>query len=81
MTNEKIKMHLTLKMLSSYKFNFDPDPDFNPKMHFFHFFKSLIFLMRCHQISSVAVCVQLTEFSDNIFKMPIFKPIFNCFEI
>ena len=37
--------------------------------------------MRCHQISSVAVCVQLTEFLDNIFKMPIFKPKFNFFEI
>ena len=24
--------------------------------------------MRCHQISSVAVCVELTEFKDNIFK-------------
>ena len=27
-----------------------------------------------HQISSVAVCEDLTEFLDNIFKMPIFKP-------
>merc|ERR1712243_183624 len=52
----------------------------NPIMHFFHFIKSLILLMRGHQISSVAVCVELTEFSD-IFKMPIFKPKFNFFEI
>ena len=29
--------------------------------------------MRYHQISSVAVSVELTEFLDNIFKMPIFK--------
>ena len=53
----------------------------NPKRLFFHFFKSLILLMRCHQISSVPVCVELTEFLDNIFKMPIFKPKFNFFEI
>ena len=37
--------------------------------------------MKCHQISSVAVCVELTEFLDNIFNMPIFKPKFNFFEI
>ena len=30
--------------------------------------------MRCHQISSVAVCVELTEFLDNIFKMPNSSP-------
>ena len=51
------------------------------KCVFFHFCKSLILLMRCHQISSVPVCVELTEFLDNIFKMPIFKPQFNFFEI
>ena len=37
--------------------------------------------MRCHQISSVAVGVELTEFLYNIFKMPSFKPKFNFFEI
>ena len=37
--------------------------------------------MRYHQISSVAVSVKLTEFLDNIFKMPIFKPKFNFLEI
>ena len=37
--------------------------------------------MKCHQISSVAVCVELTEFLDNIFNMAIFKPKFNFFEI
>ena len=37
--------------------------------------------MRCNQISSVAVCVELTEFLDNIFKLPIFKPKLNIFEI
>ena len=37
--------------------------------------------MRCHQISSVAVCVELKEFLDNIFKMPIFKPQFHFYEI
>ena len=36
--------------------------------------------MRCHQISSVAVCIGLTEFLDNIIKMPIFKPEINFFE-
>ena len=36
--------------------------------------------MRYHQISSVAVSVELTEFLDNISKMPIFKPKFNFFE-
>ena len=46
------------------------------KCVFFHFIKSLSFWMRCHQISSVPVCVELTEFLDNIFKMPIFKPKF-----
>ena len=37
--------------------------------------------MRCHQISSVAVSVELTEFLDKIFQMHIFKPKFNFFEI
>ena len=37
--------------------------------------------MRYHQISSLAVSVGLTEFSHNIFKMPIFKSKFNLFEI
>ena len=37
--------------------------------------------MRYHQISSVAVSVELTEFLDNIFKIPIFKSKFNFFEI
>ena len=37
--------------------------------------------MRCHQILSVAVCVELTEFLDKTFKVPIFKPKFNFFEI
>ena len=37
--------------------------------------------MRYHQISSVAVSVELTEFLDNIFKMPIFKPKLNIFLI
>ena len=49
------------------KFNFDLNPHFNPKMRFFHFFKSLILWVRYHQISSVAVSVKLTEFLDNIF--------------
>ena len=50
-------------------------------MRFFHFCKLLILLMRCHQISNVAVCVELTEFLDNIFKMSIFRSKFNFFEI
>ena len=37
--------------------------------------------MRCHQISSVAVCVELMELLDNIFKVPIFKPKFDFLEI
>ena len=37
--------------------------------------------MRYHQISSVVVSVELTEFLDNIFKMPIFKSKFNFFEV
>ena len=37
--------------------------------------------MRCHLILSVAVCGELTEFLDNIFKMPISKLKFNFFEI
>ena len=61
--------------------NFEPNPYFNPKMRFFHFCKLLILWMRCHQNSSVAVCVELTEFLDNIFNMPIFKPKLNFFEI
>ena len=36
--------------------------------------------MICHQIFSVAVCVELTEFLDITFKMPIFKPKFNFFK-
>ena len=37
--------------------------------------------MRYHQISSVAVSVEQTEFLDNIFNMPILKPKLNFFEI
>ena len=44
---------------------------------FFPFFKLVILWMKCHQISSVAVCVESTEF----FYMSIFKPKFNFFEI
>ena len=58
----------------NFVFKFDPDPKFDPKNAFFNFFKFVILWMRCHQISSVAVCVELTEFLDNIFKMLIFKP-------
>ena len=49
-------------------------------MHFFHFLKLVILWMICHQIFSVAVCVELTEFLDINFKMPIFKPKFNFFK-
>ena len=34
--------------------------------------------MRCDQISSVAVCAELTEFLDNIFNMPIKEPYEQC---
>ena len=37
--------------------------------------------MRCHYISSEAVCVELTEFLDNIFEFPISKPKLTFFEI
>ena len=37
--------------------------------------------MRCHPISSVAVSVELTEFLEKNFKIPIFKSKFNFFEI
>ena len=37
--------------------------------------------MQCYNIFSVALCVELTEFVNNIFKMPIFKPPFHFFEI
>ena len=37
--------------------------------------------MRCHQISSVAVCVELTEFLDSLSKMPNFKTKFTFFRI
>ena len=37
--------------------------------------------MRCHQISSVTVSVEPTEFLDKIFNMPIFKKKFNLFKI
>ena len=47
----------------------------------FLFFKLVIFWMRFHQISSVAVCIELIDFLDNIFRMPIFKPQFDFFEI
>ena len=49
-------------------------------MHFFPFLKLVILWMICHQIFSVAVCVELTEFLDINFKMPIFKPKFNFFK-
>ena len=37
--------------------------------------------MRCHQISSVTVSVEPTEFLDKIFNMPIFKQKFYLFKI
>ena len=37
--------------------------------------------MRCHQILSVAVYVELTEFLHNSFEKTIFKQHFNFFEI
>ena len=48
---------------------------------FFLFFKINHFVNEYHQISIVAVSVELTELLDNIFKMPIYKPKFNFFEI
>ena len=49
-------------------------------MHFFIFILD-IFGHRCHLIASVALCVELIEFLDNIFKLPIFKPMHNFIEI
>ena len=65
----------------NFVFKFDPDPKFDPKMHFL-FFSNWSFCQFCYQISSVAQCVELTEFTeflDNIFKMPIFEPKLNIF--
>ena len=33
--------------------------------------------MRCHQFSREEVCVEITEFLDDISNMPIFKTKFN----
>ena len=54
-------------------FKFDPDPNLTPKMCFFKFFQIGNFGQFCSQISSVALCVELTEFFNNLFKMPIFQ--------
>ena len=51
-------------------FNFDPNPKFSPKNTFFIFFRLVI-------IDRDVQCVELTEFSGNIFNMPIFKPKVN----
>ena len=47
----------------------------------FPFFKLAILEQSCHQISCKALWVELTEFLGYNFKMLIFKPIFNFFEI
>ena len=62
-------------------FKFEPYPKFDPQDVFFKFFQIGHFGQFCSQISSVALFVELTEFLDNIFKMPIFKPIFKFCEI
>ena len=49
-------------------------------MHFLIFIL-VIFGHRCHQISSIPLCGELTEFVDNIFKFPLFKLMLNFFEI
>ena len=49
-------------------------------MRFFIFILD-IFGHRCHLIASVALCVELIEFLDNIFNMPIFKSKFNFLKI
>ena len=56
-------------------------PQIWPLKCVFRFFRIGNFGLFCRQISSVALCVQLTEFLDNLFKMPIFKPKFKFFEI
>ena len=43
--------------------------------------KILTLKIHCHHISSEALCVELTEFLDNIFNMPIFKLNFSFLEI
>ena len=60
-------------------FKFDPDPNLTPKTSFFLFFQIRNFGQLCSQISSEALCVELTEFLDNIYKMLIFKPKLNLF--
>ena len=60
--------------------NWTPTQNLTPKIASFIFLIGHIW-MRCHQISSIAVCVEQTEFLDNIFKLPIFKPKFNFLEI
>ena len=51
----------------------------DPKIFCLNFLKLL--RDRCNQISSALLCVELTLFLDNIFKMPIFKLKFDFFEI
>ena len=46
----------------------------------FSFFQISPFLNEIPSDSSVAVCVELTHFSDNIFKIHIFKPQLNFLE-
>ena len=48
---------------------------------FFKFFQIGHFGQFCSQILSGALCVELIEILDNIFKMPISKPKFNFFKI
>ena len=59
-------------------FKFDPDPNLTPKT-FFSFFQISHFGQLYSQISSEALCVELTEFLKNIYKMLILKPKLNLF--
>merc|ERR1712081_91449 len=56
----------------NFVFKLDPDPKFDPKNTFFYFFSNWSLCQFCYQISSVAQCVELTEFTEflgNIFKL------------
>ena len=54
----------------------DPVPKFDPQNEFLNF-SDLSFCQFYYQIWNVAQCVVLTEFLDNIFKIPIFEPKWN----
>ena len=67
-------------IMTKFQYYFELKFGCDPKIHLYNAFSNFL-KMFILASSAIALCVELTEFSYNIFKMPIFKPKFSCYEI